>query len=68
VGTLVTIKRIVLALNKFRVLAEGFDMVILKNSFANCKILSLHGEELWLDVRFECSVTWSLNATGGEST
>jgi hypothetical protein len=60
VGTLVTIKGIVLALNRFPVLAEGFAIVILNNSVTNCNIFSSGGEELRLDVRFESTVAWSL--------
>jgi hypothetical protein len=56
----VTIKGIVLALNRFPVLAEGFDMVILNNSVTNCNIWSSGGEELWLDIRVESSVASSL--------
>jgi hypothetical protein len=68
VGTLVTVKGIVLALNRFPVLAEGYDMVILNNSVTNCNMLSSGGEELWLDVRFESTVAWSLFGSWGGST
>jgi len=63
VGTLVTIKGIVLPLNRFPALAEGFDMIILNNSLTNWDILSSGGEELWLDVRFESTVAWPLFGT-----
>jgi hypothetical protein len=63
----VTIKGIVLALNRFPVLTKGFDMFMLRNSAENCNIFPLGGKEVWLDVRLEHSVAWSLMRLGKEA-